>query len=210
MHLTTVGLRFQNSTKLTQEGRHYSLSNSNIVKGDMHVVDWSLENISAAYNFSAASQFICDHWMCRDSMVMLERLWCRSGLIKWICKPVVGHWRLLHLIKTEKQTQARWDARPRGYTASVRLRLLKWPKLRMTSSQRTMCTAELTRMQFILRSGCDCSSFCNNFYKIHLFQHLRGAFLYKDIHACKKTCVTSPQGRIWQKRKMLFIFETVC
>lgn len=146
----------------------------------MYLVDWSLENICAAYNLSAVSQDIYYRWMCRDSAVMLERLWCCSGLIKWICKPVVSHWMLFNLIKTKnnnnKQTQARWDAGPRGYTASVRLRLLKWPKLRITTLQRTMCAAELTETKFVLQSG------SNDFYEIHLFQLLWGAFLYKDVH----------------------------
>lgn len=102
-----------------------------------------LKRVDVAYSFSTATQLIHDCWMSRDSIVYAGEAvvswWPYKMNLQTSVRPleaIVFDW-------DEKQTQARWDSRPRGYTASMGLCLLKWPKLRMTCLQRTMCADEL-------------------------------------------------------------------
>lgn len=81
-------------------------------------------------------------------LFVLERLWCLSGLIKKSYKPADRPLEALVFDWEKDLPQAGSDSRPSGYTTSVTLRLLKWPKLRMTCLQRTMCAAEHTQAVF--------------------------------------------------------------
>lgn len=152
-----------------------------------------LKRVYVAYSFSTATQLIHDCWMSRDSIVYAGEAvvswWPYKMNLQTSVRPleaIVFDW-------DEKQTQARWDSRPRGYTASMGLCLLKWPKLRMTCLQRTMCADELeTSFSSNLGVIAAPSALTSKIRTLfpHMLQPRRGVFVYEDAHSpVRKTCI---------------------
>lgn len=174
-----------------------------------------LKHAYVADSFSTATQLIRDCWMSRGSIVYAGEAVVSRWPHKMNLQTSVGPLEAIVFDWDEKQTQARWDSRPRGYTASMALALVKVTKIKDDMF------AENNVCRRARRDGA--------FRPIWAWLRLPLHWLLKyapyfptcgslggvcfsaktHTHQCENMHITSPQGRIWRTRKMLLIFKTV-